>query len=411
MPPDHGLETPVPKPGMVRRAVTPVLEFLATEAGGGAILLAATVVALAWVNSPWGDSYEQLWHRELTLGLGEASLTHDLRHWVNAGLMTLFFFVVGLEIKRELVAGELASARAALLPVVAAVGGMVVPALIYLSLNAGGPGAHGWGIPMATDIAFAVGILSLLGFVSTSGRVFLLSLAIVDDIGAIVLIAAFYSVGVSWIALTAAVAIAGAIGALRWFDVRWLPLYVALGAGLWIATSTSGVHATIAGVILGLMTPARPGEDSDPSLRPVADRLLHRLHPWTSYAIVPLFALANAGVELSRSSLAGATTSRVAIGITAGLGVGKLVGVAGASWAAVRLGLRPPPEDGWAVTTGIAAIAGVGFTVSLFIADLAFGDPQIVAEAKIGILAGSALASILGASILRRAPRPAGRRA
>jgi NhaA family Na+:H+ antiporter len=395
MPPDHDPDARPARPGAVRRAVGPLLEFLATEAGGGAILLAATAVALGWANSPWAASY--------------ASLTHDVRHWVNEGLMTLFFFVVGLEIKRELVTGELASVRRALLPVVAALGGMALPALLYLSLNAGGAEAAGWGIPMATDIAFAVGALSFFPAVSASTRVFLLSLAIVDDIGAIVLIAAFYSAGISWGALAVACGLVAAIGVLRRLDVGWLPVYGALAILLWVATARAGVHATIAGVVLGLMAPARRGEDSDPQKPPLTERLVPRLHPWTSYVVVPLFALVNAGVELSRSSVANAFTSSVAIGIVAGLVVGKLAGVAGSTWIAVKLGLAEP-EDGWRSTVGVAALAGIGFTVSLFIADLAFTDPSLVAEAKIGILAGSLLASLLGAVILRaRATRRSGR--
>jgi NhaA family Na+:H+ antiporter len=258
---------------------------------------------------------------------------------------------------------------------------------------------------MATDIAFAVGALSLFAGVSQSGRVFLLSLAIVDDIGAIVLIAAFYSAGISWPALATAAAIVVGIGALRRIDFTRLPVYALLGAALWIATARSGVHATIAGVALGLMAPARQGEDSDPDRPSVTDRLVHRLHPWTSYAIVPLFALANAGVELSRASVSGALTSRVGIGIVVALVVGKLVGVGGATWIGVKLGLRPPPDDGWATTAGVAALAGIGFTVSIFIADLAFTDPAVVAQAKIGILAGSALSLLLGATLLRGARR------
>jgi NhaA family Na+:H+ antiporter len=381
------------------------MEFLATEAGGGAILLAATLGALAWANSPWADSYGDVWGRRLTVGLGDWTLTHDLRHWVNEGLMTLFFFVVGLEIKREIVSGELASMRNALLPVVAAVGGMVAPAVIYVSLNAGEPGARGWGIPMATDIAFAVGALSLFGSTAASARVFLLSLAIVDDIGAIILIAVFYSAGLSWAALGIAAGILAAMGALRRLGFGGLPAYGLLSVALWIAASKSGVHPTIAGVAVGFLAPAGPAAGSDPPRPALAQRLLHGLHPWTSYAIVPLFALANAGVELSRTSVADALTSRVAIGIVVGLVVGKLAGITGASWVAVRLGLRAPPEYGWTTTAGVAATAGIGFTVSLFIADLAFADAGLVADAKIGILIGSVVAAVLGAITLRRARR------
>ena len=404
MPPKH--ESRPPTAARAKRAVKPLLEFLTTEAGGGVILLGAAVLALAWVNSPWGDSYERLWQQTLTLGFGKASVSHDLRHWINEGLMTIFFLVVGLEIKRELVAGELDSARKAFLPVIAALGGMAVPALLYLSLNAGGPGENGWGIPMATDIAFAIGALSLFGrALSRSSRVFLLSLAIVDDLGAIAVIAIFYSADVSGPALVAALALLAALGVCRRVGVSWLPPYVFMGVALWVAMSKSGVHPTVAGVALALIAPAR--NDSLPSGPPVGERVVHALHPWTSYAIVPLFALANAGVELSPASMDNALTSRLGVGIILGLVVGKLAGITGATWGAVKLGLRPPPEDGWTTTCGVAALAGIGFTVSLFIAGLAFNDPEVVAVAKIGILVGSTLASILGATILRFAKSPA----
>lgn len=401
MPPENTTNEPIPERGPVRRAVGPLLEFLATETGGAAILLLATAAALVWVNSPWGSSYDALWHRRISLGVGDARVSYDLRHWVNEGLMTIFFLVVGLEIKRELVAGELDSVRKALLPALAALGGMVVPAVLYLSLNAGGAGQAGWAIPMATDIAFALGALSLFGrSLSASTRVFLLSLAIVDDIGAIVVIAIFYAAPPTWSALLVAVALVAAIGLARRLNVSWTPFYVVAGVALWFATTRSGIHATVAGVALGLMAPVARSEEPE-ARTSSAERLLHVLHPWTSYAIVPLFALANAGVELSRDAVSLAATSLVAIGIVAGLVVGKLVGILGTTWAAVRVGLAPPPEDGWRATAGVASLAGIGFTVSLFIAGLAFTDESRVTEAKIGILAGSLLASVVGAVVLR----------
>jgi Na+:H+ antiporter, NhaA family len=404
MPPNDTTANPGPERGPVGRVVAPLLEFLATETGGAVVLLGATIAALVWANSPWSGSYDSFWHQHVTLGAGDARLSHDLRHWINEGLMTFFFLVVGLEIKRELVAGELDSVRKALVPAVAAVGGMVVPALVYVAFTAGGPGAAGWGIPMATDIAFAIGALSFFGrSLSPSARAFLLGLAIVDDIGAIVLIAVFYSSGASVPALLAGAALVTVIAALRRAGLGWAPLYVALGVALWIVVSKSGVHATIAGVVLGLLVPARAAAGGTEP--PTAQRLVHALHPWTSFVIVPLFALANAGVELSGESLGHALTSAVGLGIIVGLVAGKLLGVLGATWAAVGLGLRPAPDDGWTATAGIGALAGIGFTVSLFVAELAFAGRPILAEAKIGVLVGSITATALGALILRRARR------
>ncbi len=293
----------------VRRVVDPVREFLHAEATGGLVLLAATVVALGWANSPLADAYQGLWGRELTVGVGRLALTEDLKHWVNDGLMAVFFFVVGLEIKRELVAGELRDPRRAGLPVLAALGGVVVPAAIFLALNLG-DGARGWGIPMATDIAFAVGVLAVLGSrVPTGAKLFLLTLAIVDDILAITVIAVFYSDGV--VAEWQVVALCGLAGifTLQRLGVRAISAYVPLALVVWLATFESGVHATIAGVALGLATPALPFRG-----RPVLEQLQRRLHPLSSYVIVPLFALANAGVPLGADALGRAAGSPVAWG-------------------------------------------------------------------------------------------------
>ena len=412
-----------------RLIARPVRTFLNTEAAGGVVLLAATVVALLWVNLPTGDTYESLWRTQLRFSLGGFELAEDLRHWVNDALMTIFFFVVGLEIKRELVLGELNSVRKAALPALAAVGGMVVPAGIYLLLNADGPARIGWGIPMATDIAFAVGVLALLGDRVPSGlKVFLLSLAIVDDLGAIIVIAVFYAGGIHVGWLTSAAAALVVILILRRLRVFWVPVYVVLGGVVWLATFESGVHATIAGVVLGLLTPAHPtdqrgladvfehasalSEETDAeSLRAtvlqaqevvsVAERLEHSLHPWTSYVIIPLFALANAGLIVSLDALREAASSRVTLGIVAGLVLGKLVGVSGMSLLAIRLRLGEAPDGvGWRHLVGGAAVAGVGFTVSLFIAGLAFPDPNLARAAKMGILAGSLIAGSVGAAVL-----------
>ena len=373
-----------------RRLPEAVRRFLRAEAAGGIVLLAAAVVALGWANSPWSSSYESLWSGDL-----------DLRHWVNDGLMAVFFFVVGLEIKRELVHGELRSPRTAALPALAAVGGMAVPALLYLAVNSGRAGVEGWGIPMATDIAFAVGVVAVLGSRAPGPlRLFLLALAIADDIGAIVVIAAFYSEGIDVAALAVAVASALATAALWRVRAPWIVL-VATAAVLWVATYESGVHATIAGVALGLLTPARP------SGRSPAERLESALHPVASFVIVPLFALANAGVRLDAGALDAPGARAVAVGVAVGLVVGKPVGVAGASWLAVRTGLGRLP-DGMtpAQVVGLGAVAGIGFTVSLFVAGLAFPEhPELEAAAKIGILAASVSAAVLGSVLLAVAAR------
>jgi NhaA family Na+:H+ antiporter len=419
---------------LARRIARPLRTFLHTEAAGGIVLLAATVVALVLANSRLAGSFERFWQTELSISIGAFELTEDLRHFVNDALMALFFFVVGLEIKREIVLGELSDRRKAALPAVAAVGGMVVPALVYLVFNAGGEGAAGWGIPMATDIAFAVGVLAVLGNRVPSGlKIFLLSLAIVDDIGAILVIALFYSHGLQLAWLLAVVALLGIILVLRRLKVTWTPAYVLVGAGVWLATFESGIHATIAGVALGLLTPARP---SDPrgfqdvyretgllstapdahSLRAVslqasevvsvAERLEFLLHPWTSYLVIPLFALANAGVRLSTGSMGDALSSPVAIGIVAGLVLGKIVGISAAAWLAVKLNLgRLPDGVSWRVIFGGSAVAGIGFTVSLFIAGLAFSDPRLIDQAKIGVLFASCIAGTIGALLLMASHR------
>jgi NhaA family Na+:H+ antiporter len=422
---------------LARSVARPINRFLHIEASGGLLLAAAAVLALVWANSPWSESYRDLWATEITIDVGAHAITEDLRHWINDGLMTLFFFVIGLEIKQELTNGQLTRPRDAAIPAAGALGGMVVPALLFTAFNVGGEGAGGWGIPMATDVAFALGILALLGpRVPAALKVLLLGLAIVDDVGAIVVIAIFYSDGLEgrWLALAAAgLALTALLRAVR---VRYLPVYVVLGAGIWLATFESGVHATIAGVALGLLAPARafiPEVDADRiadelsadrhvtaaevrdiSFRlresvPTTERLQDLLHPWTSYLIVPVFALANAGVSISAERLGDAATSSVTLGVVAGLVVGKLVGVAGAIALAVRLGIGRLPDG---VTgrhiAGMAAIAGIGFTVSIFVAGLAYDDPTRADEATIGVLAASVLAAAVGAAILlphRESPR------
>jgi Na+:H+ antiporter, NhaA family len=422
-----------------RRLVRALQTFLETEVSGGILLLAAALVALIWANSPFADGYERLWRTELTLRVGPWTLAQDLRHWVNDGLMTLFFFVVGLEIKRELTVGELRDPRAAALPILAAVGGMLFPAALFLAVNPAGEAARGWGIPMATDIAFALGVVALVDrSIPSSLRLFLLALAIVDDIGAIVVIAIFYSDSIDLAALGAALALLSAILVLRHSGVHRIPVYVVLGMATWFAAFQAGIHPTVAGVALGLMTPAvpiqRPARVSEEARRvadetddnpqpPDADahhwlylarlsretlsplgRLEHLLHPWTSYVIVPVFALANAGVGLSFEDLQASVGSRVWIGVVVGLVFGKVAGVALGSFLGVRMGIaRLPAGATWRHLFGVAALAGIGFTVSLFITSLAFADPLHVAEAKVGILTGSLLAGVVGVTLLRRA--------
>jgi len=398
------------------------------------VLVAAAVVALVWANSPWQAAYDTLWHTEAGVHLGGWELELDLRHWVNDGLMAVFFLVVGLEVKRELLLGELRERRRAVLPIVAAVGGMIVPALIYLALNPAGPEADGWGIPMATDIAFAVGVLALVAPSIPSGvRLFLLTLAIVDDIGAILVIALFYSssIEVTWLGVAGVVV--AAVLLLRRLGFDTTPPFVLLGIGLWIAVYESGVHPTVAGVVMGLLAPATPALTRE-IVRSRTDDLLdvfspetaretariarqavsqlewieHQLHGWSSLLVIPLFALANAGIELSADSLDAASTSTITAGIVVGLVVGKLVGIAGATWGAVRLGWADVPNGAsWRQLVGVAALGGIGFTVSLFISSLAFDSPTQVDEAKVGVLAASVLATVLAWALLRRGHPPA----
>jgi NhaA family Na+:H+ antiporter len=414
----------IPDPSAATRALR---EFVATEVAGGIVLVAAACVALVWANSPWQEAYRSLWETELSVALGSWSIDLDLRHWVNDGLMAIFFVVVGMEVKRELVEGELREPRRAALPVIAAIGGMVLPALLYLALNRGGDGGRGWGIPMATDIAFALGVAALVARGLPSAlRLFLLTLAIVDDIGAILVIALFYSGGVEPEWLVAAVLVLAAAYGTRRLGIVFSPVYVVFGVGLWLALYESGVHPTLAGVAMGLLVPVQPtltrqivssraDEMLDVFSPEAAQRtrkmarlsvseaewLQHELHPWTSLLIVPMFALANAGVSMSAEAMSDAIRSPVTWGVVLGLVVGKTVGISGLAWAACRLGIAELPSGArWSQLVGVAALAGIGFTVSLFITGLAFSDPGLVDQAKMGILAASLLASGVGAGVL-----------
>ena len=405
-------------------------EFLRVEAAGSVVLLAAAVVALVWANSPWAAAYDEFWHTTLTLDLGVIRLENSLQHWVNDGLMVIFFFVVGLEIKYELVHGDLRDPKTAALPIVAAIGGMVVPAAIYAAVVGGGAGSSGWGIPMATDIAFAVGVLGLLGRrIPSPARLFLLTLAIVDDIGAILVIAIFYTEDLDLRALAIAVGLLLLMVGMRRLRIWAVWAYVVVGALVWLATLESGVHATLAGVAIGLLTPARPllqesvargyardaladGElDADELHRlrfllnesvSMVERLQTRLHPVSAYLVLPVFALANAGVALRGGVLGDAMDSAVALGIMLGLVVGKPVGIVLAAFVAVRFGLgRLPQDTGWRVLAGLGAVGGIGFTVSLFIAGLSFpGDDVLTGEAKVGILVGSLVSALVGVAFL-----------
>jgi Na+:H+ antiporter, NhaA family len=384
------------------RYITPLGDaFASVEAVGGVILFIAAVAALVWVNSPWSDAYSDLWDNQLTIGVGGFSISETFRQWVNDGLMTLFFFVVGLEVKRELVEGELSDRHKARLPVLAALGGMVAPALIFLAWNLGGNSSRGWGIPMATDLAFALGLLALLGPRIAPGlKLFLLTLAIVDDIGAIIVIAFFYSEGIEAAWLGGAAASLLVVLLMRWSGARHPVLYVMPALVLWVCTFESGVHATIAGVTLGLLTPAGSFRG-----RSVLDPLERGFHPWTSFLVVPVFAFATAGVDLGPDALSDAASSPVTWGVVTGLVIGKVIGITAATGIGLRLHLGRLPEG---VTlrqvVGIGAVAGIGFTVSLFVAELSFGGERLEA-AKVGILVASLVAGLIGSAVLFRRSR------
>ena len=440
-----------PKPAAGERPIDWVLrpfqEFLDAEAAGGIVLLACTAAALIWANSPWRQSYHDFWHTNVSIGFGQYAIEKNLVHWVNDGLMAIFFFVVGLEIKREILVGDLASPRKAAIPIAAAAGGMAVPAVVYVLFNLGKPGMEGWAIPAATDIAFALGVIALLGSrVPPSLRVFLTALAIVDDIGAVLIIAAFYTSGISTAALGAGGIALALLVVANVMKIRSPTVYGLLGIALWVALLKSGVHATLAGVLLALTVPARcriesvefssftrqalteferyGSDENDVMTNPRRQavihgleaaceqvhtpllRMEHHLHPWVSYLIMPLFALANAGVSLGQGAVA-ALTSSVGLGVLFGLVIGKQVGVMLATWGAVKAGVgRLPAETTWRHIYGTSWLAGIGFTMSLFIANLAFKDsPELLDSAKIGILAASLAAGIVGLTVLQMATR------
>lgn len=416
----------------------PFLAFTRVEILGGTLLLLASIVAIVWANSPWTATYEWLWSRQISLGIEDFRLSGSLDFWINDLLMAFFFLLVGMEIKRELVLGELNAAKKAALPIIAAVGGMVVPAGIYLLFNAGNPETvRGWGIPMATDIAFALGVLRLAGHrVPAALFIFLGALAIIDDLGAILVIAFFYTESLNVSALGVAALLVAVLAVLNAFDVRRAGLYLLVGAPLWLAVYQSGIHPTIAGVLTGMMIPARRKVRDMPAIvgsaqglvaataGPVGmtveahaaiealevevrkvetplDAVHHTLNPYISFGVLPLFALANAGVVLLGASL-GMLADTVTLGILLGLFVGKPVGIFGATYLAVRAGIAQLPQGvGMSHVFGAALLAGIGFTMALFIGGLAF-DPTSVAhtEAKIGVFLGSILSGTVGLAFL-----------
>ncbi len=415
--------------------------FVHSQVAGSLVLLGCTVAALAWANSPWGDSYFALAGTKISIAFGSAKLALSVQHWINDALMAIFFFVVGLEIKRELVVGQLSSLRRSILPVMAALGGMVVPAAVYAALNAGTPGAPGWGIPMATDIAFALGILALFGKrVPVGLKVFLTALAIADDLGAVLVIALFYTDTISWAALLAAAAFLLLLAAASSAGIRRADVYILLGIAVWASVLASGVHATVAGVLVAMIVPVRariePEEFLDSAeqrltelrvaeltpdsmigdrsqlesieelhaaagkMRPPGLVLESALHPVQATVILPLFALFNAGVRIEGDILA-ILGHPVSLGIVLGLFLGKQIGVSLFSWLAVKLGGGALPDGvRWSHVYGASCLAGVGFTMSLFIGELAFRDPLLISDAKIGILAGSLLSAVVGLVVL-----------
>jgi NhaA family Na+:H+ antiporter len=433
---------PVEPSTLADRLARPVRRFLAIQAASSILLLAATLVALALANSPWREGWAHFWHQRIAVEIGSFELALSLGHWVNDALMAIFFFVVELEIKREMTIGELASRERAMLPVFGALGGMVAPALVYLLLQPGGDAAVGWGIPMATDIAFAVAALAVLGpRVSPGLKVFLLALAIVDDLGAVTVIAVFYTDQIRLAALFAAALGLGLVYATRVAGVRAYAPYFVVGSLVWLATLSSGVHATVAGVLLGLLTPVHAlgerrtlvervreraeealsrignggshAQAPDVLLREVRhlsreaqsplEYLTHQLHPWVAFVVMPVFALANAGVTLDATTLGDPTGLRVALAVALGLLIGKPVGIAIFALAAVRLRLAALPSGvSPSALFGAGLLGGIGFTMALFITVLAFGEGPLSGAAKVGVLSASLLACVGGLAVLSR---------
>jgi len=387
-----------------RSSVSPFLkEFLRSEAASGALLLAAAVAAIALANSPLKDAYAHATHFAVRIGEAPIHVETTVAHAINDGLMAVFFLVVGLEIKREFLTGELSGKGAAILPVAAACGGAAVPAVIYAAFNAGTPAAHGWGIPMATDIAFAVGVLALVGRrVAPVFKVFLTAVAVVDDLIAVLVIAFFYTSGLDFRALAVVAGAFVILLVLNRAGVQVLTPYVVVGAVLWAAMAKSGVHATIAGVLLGMTIPATGAETSP--LR----RLEHALHPWVAYGIMPVFALANAGVTVPAGRAGAMLASPIALGIVLGLFFGKQIGIFGTTFVLARLRIGTLPVDARARRSlwGVALLGGIGFTMSLFVSGLAFRVEAMTDVSKAAILAGSLISGLAGAVVLASVPEP-----
>jgi NhaA family Na+:H+ antiporter len=421
----------------------PTQQFFRKEAASSILLIVATIIALIWVNSNIGETYHSFWHTKISFTFGDFRINKTLLHWVNEGLMSLFFFTVGLEIKREILVGELASPKKALLPVIAALGGMIVPGLIYVAINIGLPTIHGWGIPVATDIAFALGAVAVLGRrVPVGLRIFLAAFAIADDLGAVVIIAIFYTKELVWSNLVISLFIILGLAIANFFWIRWTFVYAILGLTLWFFILGSGVHATIAGVIVSLFVPARGRYDTDHFLQNVRNitekfeceeqscgysillnqehlyavqalelachdvetplqRLEHALHPWVAFLILPLFAMGNTGLLFKGIVFSEAISNPVIIGIIVGLVIGKPIGIMLFSYISVKSGMASlPNEVRWTHILGGAMLGGIGFTMSLFLSELSFSDPHILDYGRIAILTGSILSAIIGMSYL-----------
>jgi NhaA family Na+:H+ antiporter len=412
-------------------------DFFHSSTSGGIVLLICTAVALLWANSPWSESYFTLWEEHFSIGIGSAVLSKTLLHWINDGLMVIFFFFVGLEIKREILVGELSSLKKAMLPILAAVGGMIGPALIYLFFNpAGSDTAHGWGIPMATDIAFALGILALLGDKVPPGlKIFLAALAIADDMGAVLVIALFYTSELSLTMLAAGGVFILLLIAANRFNVRSSAIYTILGIGLWFCFLKSGIHATIAGVLLAMTIPVSRKIDKEQFIdestsalrdlknntdRKSANELIHKvaalseevqsplhrfehaLHPFVSFLIMPVFAIANAGVKIE-GSVTDALLSPVGLGVALGLMAGKQIGIFSFVWIAVKAKVAALPENvSWGMIYGTTWLCAIGFTMALFIASLAFTTEEPLIISKIAILFASSISAVIGLFILSR---------
>lgn len=427
----------------IQRVVTSFENFARFEASGGLLLLLFTVIAMIWANSPYSELYFSIWETKVTIGIGEFILNKPLILWINDGLMAMFFFVIGLEIKREMLVGELSSPRKAFLPMAAAIGGVIFPAVIFMIINTQPPVSSGWGIPVATDIAFALGVLALLGDrVPLSLKIFLTSLAIVDDIAAVLIIALFYTSNISFVNLLIGAGFLFALLAANFGGIRNTLVYAVLGiGGLWLAFLLSGLHPTIAGVLAAIAIPSQTRinsdefikkghfylgkfeeasrfkagildnpkqfeaaegvENSSKLIQPPLQRLEKALHPWVIYVVMPVFALANAGVAIN-ADIINVIKHPVTLGVIAGLFIGKQLGITFISWVAVRTGISDLPRDmSWKHVYGIGCLAGIGFTMSIFISGLAFSEPDMLSLAKLGILIASLMSGVTGYLILR----------